>query len=270
MKAKASTPAKLKEYGKDGEELPYYHAKLQAQPKRSWILKMQKLQKAPKGSVGEAIAEPEAKRHQRAEAIAEPEAKARPKTGGAQAIAEPEPKGKAKGKGKEPKGKGKEPEPKGKAKGKGKRSECKSSPKVMAYSLGKWVQKLTADEECVEEELLRLQMIWKDKQDRTKPENREHYRRSPRGLVIEKFTAERLAAQCTAQGLEARAKAKAAGAEEKEQLAAQCKAHGLEKRAQGMAAYHNQQSAAASSSSSAGPRFDNGVFRRYLVKVVKS
>ena len=242
MKAKASTPAKLQEYGKDGEELPSWHAKLQAQPKRSWILKMQKLQKAPKGSVGEAIAEPEAKRHQRAEAIAEPEAKARPKTGGAQAIAEPEPKGKAKGKGKG----------------------------VIAYSLGKVVQKLSADELEAEEELLRLQMIWKDTQDRTKPENREPYMRSPRGLVIERFTAERLAAQCTAQGLEARAKAKAAGAEPQEQLAAQCKAQGLEARAQARAAYQNQQSAAASSSSSAGPRFDNGVFRRYLVKVVKS
>ena len=135
MKAKASTPAKLLEYGKDGEELPSWHAKLQATPKRSFILKLQTAQKAPKGSVGVLLAakpktegvkaktgllrsqmratgprgqlasadelEVEAElKTGGAEAIAEPEAKARPKTGGAEAIAEPEPKGKAKGKGK--------------------------------------------------------------------------------------------------------------------------------------------------------------------------
>ena len=237
MKAKASTPAKLKEYGKDGEELPSWHAKLQAQPKRSWILKMQKLQKAPKGSVGVLLvakpktgllrsqiratgprgqlASADELKTGGAEAIAEPEAKARPKTRGAEAIAEPEPKGKAKGKGKG----------------------------VIAYSLGKVVQKLTADEECVEEELLRLQMIWKDRNDSTKPENREPWTRSPRGQVTERLAAERLAAQCKAQGLEARAQARAA--------------------------WQNQGSAAASSSS-AGPMFENIVLRKYLVKVVKS
>ena len=233
MKAKASTPAKLQEYGKDGELaascLPSWHAKLQATPKR----------KAPKGSIGILLAaKPKTEgakaktgllRSQMratgprgqlasadelktggAEAIAEPEAKARPKTGGAEAIAEPEPKGKAKGKGKVI----------------ATRAHCAS-----------------ADELEAEKELLRLQMIWKDRNDSTKPENREPWTRSPRGQVTERLTAERLAAQCKAQGLEARAQARAA--------------------------WQNQGSAAASSSS-AGPRFENTVLRKSLVKVVKS
>ena len=246
MKAKAATPAwppKLQAMGKGKRKgfaascLPSWHAKLQATPKR----------KAPKGSIGVLLAA-----KPKTEGAKPKTGGAKPKTGGAEAIAEllaiaytrdekPLPIGAP---------------PKGKAKGKGKviatRAHCAS-----------------ADELEAEKELLRLQMIWKDRNDSTKPENREPWTRSPRGQVTERLAAERLAAQCKAQGLEARAKARAAWAEPQEQLAAQCKAQGLEARAQARAAWQNQGSAAASSSS-AGPRFENTVLRKSSVKVVKS